>query len=117
MSETRTRWLEILQHSVGLDRYGQGREYRNRFVTDPGSKDFDTCRELTLAGLMDNRGPHPLCGGGHLFTVTEAGLRYVRDHSPKPPKLTRSARRYQDFLASDTGMSFREWLASKEGAR
>ena len=33
--------LHILQHSLGLDKYGDGNQYRNHFVTGPGSTDFD----------------------------------------------------------------------------
>jgi hypothetical protein len=103
--------LEILQHALGLDRYGCGSGYRNHFVTGPGTPDFEQCRELAAQGLMEDHGVHPMCGGSHLFTVTEAGRRYVRDHSRKPPKLTRSQRRYRDYLAADSGLSFREWLS------
>lgn len=41
---------EILRHTLGLNR---GRsEYRNRFVTGEGSKDFADCEALVIAGLM-----------------------------------------------------------------
>jgi hypothetical protein len=43
--------LHILQHSLGLDRYGKGHTYRNRFVTDENTIDFPHCESLTqLAG-------------------------------------------------------------------
>lgn len=79
--------LHILQHSLGLDRYGDGTQYRNHFVTGPGSKDFDACRELVDAGLMAERGENQLTGGDTLFTVTEKGIDYVSRNSPaKPPE-------------------------------
>lgn len=38
--------MHILQHALGLDQYGRGREYRNHFCTGPGSVDFLPCRAL-----------------------------------------------------------------------
>lgn len=115
MSETSTaRDLEILQHSLGLDQYGRGREYRNHFVTGPGCDNFATCRSLTERELMHDHGASAmLVGGSHCFTVTDAGRRFVREHSPSPPKLTRSQRRYQDYLDADSGMDFGEWLRAR----
>jgi hypothetical protein len=102
--------LEILQHALGLDQYGRGSEYRNRFVTGPGSADFDRCRELVGRGFMEDHGTHALYGGSHLFAVTDTGRRYVRGQSPRPPKLTVGQRRYQRYLDADCGLSFGEWL-------
>lgn len=42
--------LRILQHSLGLDQYGAGRQYRNHFVTGEGSDGFPLCRELVAEG-------------------------------------------------------------------
>lgn len=107
--------LHILQHSLGLDDYGQGRQYRNHFVTGPGSKDWDACRELVEAGLMVEK-KHPLITrGDSVFYVTEAGIDYVKANSPKPPSLTRSQQRYRDFLNADTGETFSEYLHRKPG--
>lgn len=44
------RQREILRHTLGLNR-GR-REYRNRFVTGEGSKDFADCQALVNVGLM-----------------------------------------------------------------
>ena len=105
--------LHILQHSLGLDQYGRGKAYRNHFVTGPGSDDFDTCVALAEAGLMKGYGERgALTGGDHLFGVTDAGRRFVREHSPRPPKLTRSQRRYREFLDADCGLTFGEYLKS-----
>jgi hypothetical protein len=60
--------------------------------------------------LMQDHGAHALYGGGHCFTVTEAGRSHVRQHSPAPPKFTPSQRRYRDYLEADSGLTFREWL-------
>lgn len=110
MATTEERDLEILQHSLGLDEYGRGREYRNHFATGPGSADFETCRSLAERGLMQDHGAGAMYGGSHCFTVTDAGRAFVREHSPTPPKLTASQRRYQDYLAEDGDLEFGEWL-------
>jgi hypothetical protein len=43
-------------------------------------------------------------------SVTEDGKRAMLAASPNPPKLTRSQRRYREFLDADSGLSFLEWL-------
>lgn len=112
--------LDILCHSLGLDDHGRGRDYRNHYVTGPGSGDFGLCQAMTVEGLMTDHGTSPLYGGDTCFTVTEAGRQYVREHAPPPPpKLTRSQRRYQRYIDADSGLEFREWLdtpyASEDG--
>ena len=102
--------LHILQHSLGLDQYGYGRQYREHFVTGPGSADYDNCRELAADGLMKEHPPSELTGGDSLFTVTPKGIDFVALNSPKPPVLTRSQRRYRKWLKSNCGYSFGEWL-------
>jgi hypothetical protein len=99
--------LHILQHSLGLDQYGRGEIYRNHFCA--GGKDESVCRSLVALGFMREHRqtelfPYYNC------SVTEAGKEAVRKFSPKPPKLTRSQRRYRAFLDHDCGLSFREWL-------
>jgi hypothetical protein len=42
--------LHILQHSLGLNEYGRGTFYRNRFVTGEGSIDRLLCMELVELG-------------------------------------------------------------------
>lgn len=66
----------ILRHSLGLTR-GK-REYRNHFVTGPGSKDHDDCMALTEMGLMTRRAGNELSGGDDVFTVTDAGKDAAR---------------------------------------
>lgn len=108
--------LHILQHALGLDRYGQGNSYRSHFVTGPGTTDYPACMELVEGGLMVRRPPSALTGGGDCFIVTDTGRQYVRDNSPPPPKLTRSQRRYLDWLDAGCGLRFGEWIKLKEAA-
>ena len=102
--------LHILQHSLGLDQYGDGKPYRAHFVAGPGSDDYDTCRQLVDDGLMIEYPPSQLTGGDSLFRVTPKGIDFVALNSPAPPKLTRSQKRYREWLKSDCGYSFGEWL-------
>lgn len=97
--------LHILQHSLGLDEYGQGRMYRNHYV---GGE--DECRPLVAMGYMVERPASELTGGSPCFHVTEAGKAAVRAESPKPPKLTKAQRRYRAWLNADSSMGFFEWL-------
>ena len=82
--------LHILQHSLGLDRFGRGTFYRNHFVTGEGSMDHADCMALVHAGLMTMRKGHPLSGGDDVFWVTDRGKAAVVEQSPSPPKLSRS---------------------------
>lgn len=105
--------LHILQHSLGLDKYGGGTQFRNHFVTGEGSKDFDNCRALAADGLMTERAGNALSGGDSIFCVTRKGIEFVALNSPaRPPtpKLTRSQKRYQAWLDADCGLSFAEWM-------
>lgn len=111
MSETR---LSILQHALGLDQYGQGSAYRSHYVSGPGSSEWPLLTEMANEGMLANFGSSEMYGGDYCFAVTDRGREYVRDNSPKPPKMTRSQRRYQDFLDSDSGVPFGEWI---RGAR
>lgn len=107
------RGLEILQHALGVDQYGRGQRYRNHFVTGKGSVDYDDCAALVELGYMSRRDGSQLTGGDDLFLVTDAGKTYVTANSPEPPKLTRSQQRYQNYLDSDCGVSFGEWLGAE----
>jgi hypothetical protein len=101
--------LSILQHALGLDEFGQGRMYRNQFCA--AGRDEDICRSLVELGLMRQHVstevfPYYNC------TVTNEGKAAVIEQSPKPPKLTRSQKRYRHFLnwADAYDGSFREYL-------
>jgi len=108
---TETERLHILQHSLGLNQYGEGNQYRNRYVCGPGNYSYDHCLLLVEQGLMVRKwSGNELTGGDDLFMVTAKGIDYVALNSPPAPKLTRSQQRYRDWLRSDCGYSFREWL-------
>lgn len=105
--------LHILQHALGLAQNDRPPAYRNRYVVEPDCDSFDDCRSLVDAGLMVDHGAHRIAGGMHCFSATDEGERIAREawESAKP-KLTRAQRRYRDWLASDCGLSFGEWLAA-----
>lgn len=117
--------LHILQHALGLDDYGRdsrGRPprdieepYRNRFVTSEDTKDWALCMEHHDAGRMTKHGPGALFGGStsYCFCVTETGLAFVRERSPKPPKQTRAQKRYDEWLDADSVLTFGEWLKAR----
>ncbi len=112
--------LTILQHALGVDRYGRGEQYRNHFVTGKGSKDFDGCMALVDAGLMTRTPGNAITGGDDLFRVTPAGVDFVALQSPTPPpapKLTRSQKRYRAWLDADCGYSFAEWIGVPRSGR
>lgn len=68
--------IEILRHALGL-RLG-AREFRNHFVTGPGSVDYPHCETLVEAGLMTRREGTALSGGDQVYYVTEAGKAVAR---------------------------------------
>lgn len=106
-----TELLHILQHSLGVDQYGQGEQYRNHFATGPGSKDFDNCGKLVGLGLMKDLGTREVWGDMHCFVVTKKGKEAVAVESPKPPKVSRSKRRYQEYLElGDCFANFKDFL-------
>lgn len=67
---------DILRHALGLGR--SDREYRNHFVTGPGSTDYPHCEALVKAGFMTRREGSELSGGDLIYLVTEAGRIAVR---------------------------------------
>ena len=101
--------LEILQHSLGLDEHGQGNMYRNHFCA--GGNDETVCRELIALGYMQQHRTTEVFQDFNC-SVTEEGKQAVRRESPKPPKLTRSQKRYRAFLNADSDMTFGEWIKS-----
>lgn len=70
--------LHILQHSLGLDHFGKGRQYRNHFVTGAGTDDHSACIALVNQGLMTRRAGSELSGGYDVFHVTAAGIAHVK---------------------------------------
>ena len=102
--------LHILQHSLGVDSYGEGKQYRNHFATSPECPDGKRCQELVGLSLMKDHGPQALAGGMHCYTVTPLGVDAVAFKSPVRPKLSRSKQRYRDYLSLETSLTFAEWL-------
>jgi hypothetical protein len=105
--------LQILQHSLGVNMYGQGNMYRNRFVAGSGNPDHVHCSALVEQGYMTCTKGFVLAGGSDLFVVTEAGIAAMLEASPKPPKLTRSQKRYKHWLnVADAypDMKFIDWI-------
>ncbi len=102
--------LQILQHALGVDRYGQGKRYRSHFCTGPECNNWDDCQALVAADLMQEHKSSQLSGGNSIFTVTGSGVLAMITESPAPPKLTRSQKRYQEWLDADNGMTFCEFI-------
>lgn len=108
-----TSQLEIIQHSLGVDQYGQGPRYRNFF--DAGDRDCQTCNELVDIGYMQ-RHRSTAVFPGHNFSVTDAGIKAMLAESPKPPKLTPGQKRYREWLnVADCfpDWTFRDWLKKR----
>ena len=114
--------LHILRHAIGIDDAGQDRypnarsddERRNYYVTAAESPDGQRCQRLVVFGWMRDAGRHCMMPGDHYYIVTDAGKAVVRLHKPAPPRLTRSQRRYREFLDSASGiLKFGEWLKLK----
>lgn len=73
MADATASQLAILRHSLGLSEDGQGRAYRNHYVTGPGGSDYDDCIALVEAGFMTRHDGSPLSGGDPIFVVTKQG--------------------------------------------
>ena len=106
--------LQILQHSLGVDRHGQGSMYRDHYAVGPGCDSWDDCQRLVRLGLMVDHGPQRPLGSLHYFRVTAAGKAHVREASPPPPRRTRSQLRYEHWLrvADAVGMTFGQFIKS-----
>ncbi len=106
--------LNILQHALGLDQYGEGVPFRNHFVTGTGSRDYEDCCALVEAGLM---APH---NGGLLTdgrescsTVPCEGKSYVATQSPRRPldvRIPGSPPRYRGYQEVRVGVTFADWI-------
>jgi hypothetical protein len=110
-----TTLLEILQHALGRNEFGQRKrglteDYRNHFCTSEGGADWNICEEAVRAGLMTKHAPSAISGGDWIFCVTPNGKAHVDHASPKPPKVSRSRARYLAWLNADTGLPFSEWI-------
>ncbi len=80
-----------------------------RYVTDE-----KLVIELAAHGFLKDHGPQRLADGMHYFTMREAGRTALAEHRatlPKPKPLTRSQRRYQEYLSvCESFDSFHHWL-------
>jgi hypothetical protein len=72
------RQAHIIKHALGLTR-GEA-EYRNHFVTGPGSSDYSDCMTLVDSGMMLRRPGSELTGGDYLFVVTDKGRSMLAAH-------------------------------------
>lgn len=102
--------LHILQHAIGLDAYGQGNAYRNHYVADESHYNWPLLIAHVEAGRMWRAERDALFGGAYCFVVTDAGREHVREHSPKPPKVSRAKARYREWLKVADLISFGDWL-------
>lgn len=102
--------LQILQHSLGLNRYGQGPRFRNHFVA--GGHDLIVCRGLAALGLMVEHPASDLTGGSPWFNVSPLGIDAVEHQSPLPPpaypEASVSRKRTLDYLQANSGYNFAE---------
>lgn len=115
------RELHVLQHTLGVNKYGQGTQYRNHFCCAPGYSDYETCYSLAKQGYMIHRGSSILPERNVFFHATPEGRAAMARDSPEPPKLTRSQRRYQQYhnsgAADAYGWNFGDWLKYEEARR
>ena len=99
--------LHILQHSLGVDEYGQGRQYRNRYI--PGGDDVARCEELASKGFMKEHLGRAITGGDPWFSVTDRGIEAVALFSPPAPPPKKSSE-FSAYLRSESCDRFGEWL-------
>lgn len=105
---------DIIQHSLGCDQFGNGRQYRNHFVTDSTGRHGLLCESLVTKGLMVRGRKDELTGGSQCYHVTDAGKRAMYSESKLPPTQTKSQRRYAAYLNEDSGFTFIEWIAAQK---
>lgn len=110
--------LHILQHSLGVDQYGQGTNYRNHFVAGAGGPDDVRCRILVSHGYMSLGRKDDLSGGEQTYHVTPAGIVAMHRESAKPPKLSRGQQRYRDWIDRTSEFeTFGEYLKAQKRRR
>lgn len=105
--------IHILRHSLGLNEKGHGNQYRNYYCTGTGHQQCESVKQLADFGLMAFS--HSINDGrDKIFFVTPQGIT-MATAGVVYPKFTRSQRRMRAYRSSDTGLTFREWLATKWG--
>lgn len=109
--------LHIIQHSLGLDQYGRGREYRNSFVAPKDGNDWNDLQALVTGSCMVYHGPQKIFGEMHGFQVTDWGRQKMHEQSPEPPKVSKSKQRYHEWMAVGEcypDWNFIDWLKYKQ---
>lgn len=111
--EITDKQLDLMRHALGYN-YSP-RHDRNMFCAGIGTDDHAEILKLCDVGLM-RAGRAINEGTSRYYFVTEEGHALVRAKQPPAPKLTRSQKRYREWLHADVGCSFREWLGIKSKA-
>ena len=62
----------LARHALGLPHRSR-KSWRNHFVADEGSADYETWRQLVELGFARRRAGNALSGGGDVFWLTRAG--------------------------------------------
>lgn len=115
--------FEIVAHALGIrldlakrshkkkDKYLPEEFYRNYFCAGAGHSDIPTLESLVGKGFMHKWNQFD----NQYYGVTELGISEFRDtffleitKNFKP--LTRSKKRYRDYLDTDNGLTFAEFL-------
>ncbi len=111
MNQLTQTQLHILQHSLGLDQYGEYQGdthgYRNYFTASAEHHDWPDLTALVQMGFMVKRDPCAVTDCW--FSVTPQGRDAVKQESPQKPKISKSKARYRRYL--DMGDSFDSFLA------
>ena len=106
--------LHILRHSLGVGSEDPiEKSYRNRYCAD-SNPDIEV---LVAAGLMKKSA---YSGEGLVtprWVVTALGILAVKSARVPPKKLTRSQRRYQEYLRCDCGEKFIDFLRWRYGKK
>lgn len=101
----------ILCHMRGLNERCDDSD-RNLFVSGGSGEDFERLIALEAGGFVERLRTPKFCAASDVvWRCTDLGSARARTaHNRAKPKLTRSQRRYLDFLNADCGASFGEWL-------
>lgn len=101
--------LDLLWHTLGLSASNRDRRTvsRNYFLTSPSCSDALQLNGLVAAGLMSCGEPPAFCPQDEVvYRATSEGEHFAVASLPPLPKRTR----YDEFLDSDSGIPFHEWL-------
>jgi hypothetical protein len=102
----------VMHHALGITDPSQPAPYRNHFVASNGHHDMPALERLCSDGLMVEGGKPSFCDDrSRVFYVTDSGKAVAMETRPKPPKMTRSQKRYQRYLEYGDGFeSFLDYL-------